>query len=131
MATPMGITVLVWQLDEQRVDQVSDDMPDTRRSLIAPGTRELDLDQSWEGIAAMLAQFGIDDPFSHAELLAPEVKRMARILEPLAWEKAERMCEQLGAPVRHPFYVGEYYAKFRDLVLEAARAGRRLAIKQR
>jgi hypothetical protein len=124
----MGTTIRVWQVDRRRAGEFPDDMPETRRSMIADGTRELDLDHSWEDLASLLELLGLDNPFEADEMSAREVKRFARVLSPLTWPKLVDLCATLGAPIDDPEYVGPYYDEFRDMLLDAARANRSIAI---
>ncbi len=125
----MGTTVRVWQVDERRAAEVPEEMSETRRALIADGTRQLDLDQSWEELGSILECVGLDSPFDHDALSSREVKRISRTLDPLPWSKIEELCRALGSPVEDSEYVGPYYEEFRELVLNAARAGHSLAFE--
>src|SRR5262249_41244419 len=125
----MGTTIRIWQIDHQRAADLEGGMPEARRALIAEGTRELDLDQSWNELSTILEALGLESPFDRDELSLPEVKRIARTLAAMPWPQVQALCATLGTPIEDDEYVGPYYEQFRALVREAASAARAIAIE--
>lgn len=107
----MGTTIRVRQVDPSGDDEE------------APEERELDLDQSWEGLAEILDALGLEDPFLDGfELLAEDVDRYAKALKPYTWEKVQELVDDGAFEHVDPEYHAAYFEDFRELVLAAARA---------
>ena len=121
----------VWQVDWERARELPPTMEATQRALVLEGSQKLDLGDAWRPLAELLSVCGIETPLAEGDFLCKpaDVKRLARALEPLAWEGVLVLAASHGAEIEPDVAerVAPHYTSFRATVLDSAARNAALA----
>jgi len=124
-------TARVWQVDWERARELPPNMEATQRALVLEGSQNVELGDAWRPLAELLSVCGIETPLAEGDFLCKpaDVKRLARALEPLAWEALLVLAASHGKSIDPEIAerVGPHYASFRAAVLDTAARSAALA----